>query len=72
MGIWSRKLSKASAKMKGSPSKVGTALGEETRGVQKKAEDTILNQVKFRGAYTEVPFLKRKRQCSRGTENDFK
>ena len=40
-------------------------MGEETRGMQKKAEDIILNQVKFRGAYTEVPLLKRKRQCSR-------
>ena len=39
-------------------------MDEETRRVQKKTEDTILNQVKFRAAYTEVPFLKRKRQCS--------
>lgn len=51
-----QQVSKAEAKMKGSPSQVGTALGEATRGAQKQAEDTILNQVKFRGAYTEVPF----------------
>lgn len=50
----------------------GIALDEETRGVQKKTEDTILNQVKFRAAYTEVPFLKRKRQCSGAQKKDFK
>lgn len=58
--------------MKGSPSQVGTALGEATRGAQKQAEDTILNQVKFRGAYTEVPFLKRKRQGEGGRKKDLK
>lgn len=67
-----QQISKAVAKMKGSPSQVGTVLGEAARGAQKQAEDTILNQVKFRGAYTEVPFLKRKMQGEGGRKKALK
>lgn len=46
--------------MKGSPFQVGTVLGEASEGVKKQTIGITWNQMKYREAYTEVPYVKEK------------